>query len=246
MIKINKSSPPQILTDHKSEWTAALTEAIAKHGGYSKIPSKEKDTLLLHYRHRDIQEALAKSSHDKCAFCECKPGESGNIEVEHFAPKSHYPALTFEWDNLLPVCRRCNQAKSDFDTVKEPIIDPSKIDPETIMTYDYLRIVPVSETGYEETVNTTIEVCDLNCTRLYTARAELMKSLTEYTDELNEKISSIEEADTGLKRTRRITNLRNSLDKINLLLDSSSTYAGFCRWFVSQSPEYIKAKELIS
>lgn len=216
-------------------------DAVDKYGGYSKIPSKERENLLSHYRHRDIQNTLAKSSYDKCAFCECKPGESSNIEVEHFAPKSIYSDLTFEWDNLLPACQRCNQAKSDFDTIKNPIINPSKIDPETLLTYNCLRIAPILGTVYEEEAKTTIDVCNLNCTRLYRARANLMQSLTEYLDELREKLNLIKEADTELKRARRITKLRNSLDKINQLLENESTYAGFCRWFMSESPEYKEA-----
>lgn len=246
MIKINKMPPPQILIDNKETWTAALNDAISKYGGYNKIPFAEKESLISHYRHKGIKKALAESSHDKCAFCECKPGESGNIEVEHFAPKSRYPDKTFEWDNLLPVCRKCNEAKSDFDTVEEPIIDPSKIDPETILTYNCLRICPISGTEYEKGVETTIEVCNLNSNRLYKARAQLMQSLTEYADGLEDKIELIAEADTDRKRITRITKLRNSLDEIDSLLEDYNAYAGYCRWFVSQCPEYIEAKKLVS
>lgn len=179
MIKIKKTSPPQVLIDNKDSWTAALNDAISRYGGYDKIPKAEKETLLSHYRHKDIKNALSQSSHSKCAFCESKPDESGNIEVEHLAPKSLYPHLTFDWDNLLPACRKCNDAKRAYDTIKEPIIDPSKIDPETVLTYNCLRIFPVKGTKNEKCAESTIKACNLNSSRLYTARARLMQSLTQ-------------------------------------------------------------------
>lgn len=246
MIRINKLSPPKVLVDNKDSWTSALTDAVRTYGGFDKIPSQIKESLLAHYRHKNIKKALSDSSFGKCAFCECKPGESGNVEVEHFAPKSLYPQLAFDWDNLLPACRKCNEAKLNFDTVQEPILDPSKIDPEAVLTYSYLRICSKQGTSKEKIAQNTIEVCNLNSNRLYSVRAHLMQSLTEYADELRIKIEWISEADTKQKRKVRITKLQNSLDEIESLLKADSAYAGFCRWFVSQCPEYIEAKKIIS
>jgi len=245
MIKIKKQGPPQILIDNQTVWTKALNDAISSYGSYDKVPTEVKNSLLSHYRHKDIQKELFVSSFYKCAFCECKPGESGNIEVEHFAPKSIYPDLAFDWDNLLPSCRKCNEAKSDFDTISYPIINPAKDDPETLLTYNFLRICPINGTSNEKLAENTIEICNLNCSRLYEARASLLKSLTEYSDELKEKITCINEADTTQKRKIRITKLRNSLEKIDQILVNSSVYSGYCRWYVSQSKEYTEAKKLV-
>ena len=246
MIKILKVSAPDILLNNKTTWTNNLQNAINAHGGYNKIPQEKKKVLLSHYRHKDIQEALSKSSHGKCAFCECKPGDSGNIEVEHFKPKSIYPDLTFEWDNLLPACRKCNEAKLNHDTGLIPIINPSIEDPETLLTYNFIEICPISGTQHEEKAKNTIEVCNLNCTRLFSARSDLMIALTEYISELREKIDWIDEADTPRKRNTRITKLSNSIEKIDKLLDANSLYSGFCRWFISQYPEYETAKKIIA
>lgn len=246
MIKIQKQDIPQILIDNQEIWTKQLTDAINKYGEYSKIPDSEKNHLISHYRHKDIQNALSISSHGKCAFCECKPGESSNIEVEHFEPKSRYPDLTFKWDNLLPACRKCNEAKLDFDTHTTPIINPSKENPEALLTYDNVRIAPLPNSGEEQKAQDTIDVCNLNCPRLYKARSELMVSMTEYFDEVREKIKLISEADTPQKRKYRITKLNNSIETIDSLLDESNTYSGYCRWLVTTFPEYQTAKQLIS
>lgn len=244
MIKIQKPAAPQVLLYKKATWTQNLLDAINIYGEYSKIPESEKKSLLSHYRHKDIQIALSASSHHKCAFCECIPGESSHIEVEHFEPKSLYPDLAFEWDNLLPSCRICNEAKSDADTRTNPIINPAIEDPEQLLTYSFLRIKPLESSGQEQKAQQTIDVCNLNCERLYNARSALMKSLTEYIDELKDKINWISEADTDQKRKIRITKLKNSLAVIDSLTTAESAFSGYAKWFIQQSSEYQEAKRI--
>lgn len=246
MIKIQKPTAPQVLLDNKAIWTQNLLDAVNTYGGYSKIPESEKKSLLSHYRHKDIQTALFASSHHKCAFCECKPGEGGHIEVEHFEPKSLYPDLAFEWDNFLPSCRKCNEEKADFDTRTSPIINPAIEDPEQLLTYSFLRIKPLKGSGQEQKAQQTIDVCNLNCERLYNARSALMKSITEYIDELKDKISWISEADTAQKRKVRITKLKNSLATIDSLTTAENTFSGYAKWFIQQCPEYQEAKQIVA
>ena len=244
MIKIQKPTAPQVLLDNKATWTQNLLDAINTYGGYNKIPESEKNSLLSHYRHKDIQTALFASSHYKCAFCECIPGESSHIEVEHFEPKSLYPDLAFEWDNLLPSCRICNEEKADADTRTNPIINPAIEDPEQFLTYSFLRIKPLAGSGQEQKAQQTIEVCNLSCERLYSARSALMKSLTEYIDELKDKINLVSEADADQKRKVRITKLKNSLAVIDSLTTAESAFSGYTKWFIQECPEYQEAKRI--
>ena len=246
MIKIEKQDAPQTLLDNQDTWTTSLLSAVKSYGGYNKIPVEEKRSLLAHYKQKDIQEALFASSYHKCAFCECRPGESSNIEVEHFQPKSIYPELAFAWDNLLPSCRKCNESKSDFDTRIYPIINPAIEDPESFLTYRFLRIIPIQGTGEEKKAQNTIDVCNLNCARLYDVRSALMKTMEEYIDDLKYKFEWIEEADTQQKRRYRITKLSNSIETIDSMLKDENTYAGFWRWLVAQFPEYQEAKRIIA
>ena len=245
MIKIQKLAAPQVLVDNKKIWTKNLLDAIATYGEYSQIPEPEKSKLLSWYKHKDIQNALFESSHHKCAFCECIPGESSHIEVEHFIPKSLYPDLTFEWDNLLPSCRRCNEEKSDIDTLIDPIINPAKEDPEQLLTYSFLRIKPLEGSGQEHKAQQTIDVCNLNCERLYKARSELMKAITEYIDELKDKINWISEADTDQKRKARVTKLKNSIAVIDSLTSAENAFSGYAKWFIQQCSEYQEAKRIV-
>ena len=104
MIKLQRKPKPQILVENEKTWTINLLGSISKYGSYKKIPKKEKEKLLVHYRHEQIKSVLFDSSLEKCAFCETKPSESGNIEVEHFVPKSMYPVSTFDWLLKLKGC----------------------------------------------------------------------------------------------------------------------------------------------
>ena len=45
-------------------------------------------------------------------------------QYDHFYSKMHYPYLAVSIYNLIPSCSICNQAKSAFDTYKEPFINP--------------------------------------------------------------------------------------------------------------------------
>lgn len=245
MIRIYKCAPPAILDKKKTEWTNALLKAISDYKGYKNIPNEIKQKLLAPYRNPDIQNALSDSSHGKCAFCESRPSESGYMEVEHLIPKSIYPEYAFEWDNLFPICRKCNGDKLAYDTVKNPVIDPSKDNPEELLTYANLVIKPVKGTHEEQKAKRTIRAYNLNSPRLYEVRAELLIALTEYIDEVSNQIELIDEADTKIKRKKRIVGLRNSLDKIDKLLRDDSTYAGYCRWFILSNPIYLQAKKVI-
>lgn len=84
-----------------------------------------------------IKNALLEMSDNKCCYCECKIGKGEReMHVEHFKPKSIYPDLVVEWNNLLPSCPHCNKQKSSHDTGKEPIINPVEDDPKK---YFYLK-----------------------------------------------------------------------------------------------------------
>lgn len=244
MIHIEKDkTPPSILVQNKYKWTEELKNNIAKYGDYEKIPLSIKNAMWVHYRHHDIKEKLFASSHQKCAFCEAKPAESGNIEVEHFKPKSLYPELAFEWDNFLPVCRKCNDSKSNHDTGKEPIVDPSSDDPETIFTYNFINIVPKDDKN--EIATKTIEICDLNSERLYEARAKLLKALCSHEKQVKAWVKEILSADTDRKRINRINRLRDSMEILEGLINSEQPYAGFCRFFLNNSNVYQEAKKII-
>lgn len=73
-------------------------------------------------------------------------------------------------------------------------------------TQKYIEICPIVDSADETKAQNTIDVCNLNCTRLFSARSTLMISLTEYINELREKIDLIDEADTTRKKVYELPN----------------------------------------
>ena len=244
MIKLQRNIKPQILIEKEEFWKDELLEAISEYSGYSNIPQNKKDNLIKHYRHSQIKEELFKSSHSKCAFCESMPEEGGFIEVEQFHPKSLYPEETFEWRNLLPVCRRCNLNKSNFDTKNKRILNPYEDDPELYLDIEYLEIVPKENSINETIASNTIELLGLNDPRLIKPRSVLLVDLTHYMHTLKNKIQSYKDAIQSDKN-KILIEISNSLDLIKFLALPNEKYSFYVKKFCEQKKEYIEAKELL-
>lgn len=63
-----------------------------------------------------IRDALKRECASRCAYCDASISHVTFGDVEHYRPKSRYPHLVVDWDNLALACDRCNQYKADaFD-----------------------------------------------------------------------------------------------------------------------------------
>ena len=83
---------------------------------------------------------LALDCNHRCVYCDdidIYGGGFREYQVEHFAPKSLFPELTYNYDNLLYACPWCNRAKwdkwpstaSDMNIVgNEGFVDPCSDD----------------------------------------------------------------------------------------------------------------------
>ncbi|WP_299583575.1 HNH endonuclease [uncultured Microbulbifer sp.] len=245
MIKLERKPKPDILTQNEHGWSCQLKTAVSAYGYYSKIPKDDKAKLLVHYRHPDIKAPLFESSNEKCAFCESKPAESGNIEVEHFIPKSKYPDFAFDWDNFLPACRKCNRSKDDHDTLKHPIVNPYEIDPSKVFHYQDIRIAP-NDNEHKDIGNLTIDVCSLNSVRLMKPRADILISLHSFSAAIEDAVKDFNESDTEQKRRNRKRKISESLESIELLTSPSAKYSGFCKAYLEHCAPYHAAKSIVN
>ena len=243
MIKLERKEKPQVITDNQASWQQALDLAIAKYGSYRLIPQKEKESLISHYRHVKIKDILFESSHEKCAFCECKPGEGGNIEIEHFKPKSIYPELTFEWDNFLPSCRKCNGSKLDHDTGAYPIVNPYEDNPEELFCYSDIRIQVF---GHNKVAQNTIDVCGLNSVRLMKPRSEILVSLHDFSDAIKEAVADYKNCNTELQKTNRARKISESIERIEMLANPKERYSAFCKYYLKHCAPYNEAKIIVA
>jgi uncharacterized protein (TIGR02646 family) len=184
-----------------------------------------------------IKDALLLSSHEKCCYCEANINEESKyMEVEHFHHKDTYKNEVVEWDNLLPSCKKCNGTKGAHDTVLEPIIDPSKVNPKDHLFYWRYRIK-----GKDDLGKMTVSVLDLNNQdRLVKKRFEIGNAIQDKLEELNELL--VEYASglhTHTKRKNRIIRGLKELMKQGL---PQSIYASTSATIIITDEEYKRIK----
>lgn len=120
MIPVVRSAPPPIPAKKATQWHNAYVAATTR---------KEKDRAETKYRHKQIRDALQRMFHGKCAYCESNIGHVSDAHIEHYRPKAKFPHLTFDWDNLLLACSKCNGAGYKGDNFPEandggPLVNP--------------------------------------------------------------------------------------------------------------------------
>lgn len=136
MIKVNRGAAPASLVNNEATWKQALR--VAKAGGNKKAI----DLAEGRYRQSDVKAALELIFNDKCAYCESEITSVTYGHIEHYYPKSKYPAKTFSWGNLLLACPRCNdkEHKGDEFPLKRqggPIVNPCVDDPSDFFDFIY-------------------------------------------------------------------------------------------------------------
>lgn len=116
MIKVNRLEKPSILVQNATIWTENYL--IAKSNYEQDKTSDNKKILentVIKYNHETVKAALKLMFYDKCAFCESNITQVYVGDIEHFKPKSKFPELCFEWENLLFACSICNGKSNKGD-----------------------------------------------------------------------------------------------------------------------------------
>ena len=72
---------------------------------------------------------ITKMSNGKCAYCEGGINAVRSGQVEHFRPKSLFPAQAYRWENYFLACGGCNGPKSDKWPEKGGYLRPDRVDP---------------------------------------------------------------------------------------------------------------------
>jgi uncharacterized protein (TIGR02646 family) len=121
-----------------------------------------------------IKEVVFLKSFGKCCYSDIKLGEESKyMEIDHFLPKSIYPDLVVEWDNLNPSCKTCNIAKRDYDANEAYILNPFRDDPKEYLYFENYRYHGKDKNG---TGKQTIKVLDLNNQRQFVLKRERIGS----------------------------------------------------------------------
>ena len=86
-------------------------------------------------RWRKFQPDLSEVFSTLCAYCE----ESCKGDVDHFGPKSRYPARVYEWSNWVLACHTCNHGKGEkwpSGGYVDPCAKTRPAQPEAYFTFD--------------------------------------------------------------------------------------------------------------
>ncbi|GAB2698715.1 hypothetical protein GCM10011495_32760 [Hymenobacter frigidus] len=117
MILLTKTGKPAILRLKSLQWTVDVLEY---HVRKEKIPK----VLFNKYNHKQVKLALVDETNGKCAYCESKVTHVYPGDIEHIIPKSKFPDLAFDWENLTFSCSICNNLKSDYYDPTYPVVNP--------------------------------------------------------------------------------------------------------------------------
>lgn len=135
-----------------------------------KIGEKPSDA-----RWRDFHGDLRRAFAGLCAYCE----ERDKGVVDHFRPKSKFPALVYAWSNWLFACHNCNQAKGKRWPLSEyvdPCSDSPPERPENFFRFDTAtgEILPAIGLSYdrEDKAQKMIDDLSLNAGHHLTERLE--------------------------------------------------------------------------
>jgi uncharacterized protein (TIGR02646 family) len=186
LIPISRSAEPAALKNNADRWLSALKALLSD-------PATPKDKLKNaqnKYRHVQVKETLNKMFHGKCAYCESKINVVTYGAIEHFFPKSLYVDRTFDWDNLLLSCDRCNDTNhkgSQFpmDQNGQPLLlNPTDgvTEPDRHLEFVWDPISGLASIyGRDERGETVVTIFDLNGMR---DRPELIHHRSRYLKKL--------------------------------------------------------------
>lgn len=136
------------------EWFKKAEEKTGK-----AVEEKSAHQVTDLYRDIQVKIALEKLFYDKCAYCESVV-TTGDWDVEHYRPKGRtaerpdhpgYYWLAYEWENLYPSCKFCNQRRKDYPRFDDHRMLPAqgKLDQFPIENEDHRAMKPGDDLSKE-------------------------------------------------------------------------------------------------
>ncbi len=131
---------------------------------------------------------LEEMTKNHCSFCDGYPlGTESRQTIEHFRPKSRFPELAYQWENLFLCCDVCQSSKQEeFD---EKLLKPD--DPDycfsDFFTCNFKSGIiepnPQATQEKQERARITIKLYDLNSTLRSQSRLRQLKKFEKNTGE---------------------------------------------------------------
>jgi uncharacterized protein (TIGR02646 family) len=123
MMKIDRPAPPMWLAQNWELWGQEFEQKRQETPGHDPMRRRYQGREVRHH----LIELLLEITKKHCSFCDSFPLVSQIREmIEHFRPKSVYPRLAYQWENLFACCGRCQDAKGD--RFNESLLKPDDIE----------------------------------------------------------------------------------------------------------------------
>lgn len=162
---------------------------------------------MIDYSFKKFKEELFQEFDGKCCYCGVKAYSPKMVDIEHFKPKSLYPDLANDYENLLITCRECNIYKGPYfplnDNGEPLLLNPRKD--------NFSEHIKICENGYLEGLTergkATIDTLKLNREGLVEQRILNMIDM-EYT---TESVMAGDEVYSTFKRNLKKVNALSAL-----------------------------------
>jgi uncharacterized protein (TIGR02646 family) len=210
MRNIPKLPEPAVLSQNKSEWTAAFL-------------SNPSETTQNRYRHPEIKAKLLTETNSKCVYCESKIGHNCAGDIEHKVPKAKRPELIMDWNNMTIACNECNRRKGQYYDPDCMFLDPNSDDVENLV--QHVGPLVFNRPG-DTRGEVTVRILELNlATRnsLIERKFEKLESIWNLCNQVAKECNPV---------------LKNFLLKdLSEACDVSSEFSGMVKTYVEELPE---------
>lgn len=121
-MKMTRSDAPKWLADNWEEWGKEFAKKLKENPRF-RFQWKQLGGERVNHKLLPLLEEITVNH---CSFCDGYPMGLGLIKetIEHFKPKSVFPLLAYQWENLFLACHYCQEKGDDYD---ERLLKPDDI-----------------------------------------------------------------------------------------------------------------------
>ena len=191
MHRVRRNDPGKRLSNLLEKWKKQLTDII--NTADDNIKTSEIVSDFWSGRGKEtLKRELIKMMGSCCCYCENHVRFSA-AHIEHRLPKSKFPDLTFDYNNLHYSCSVCNTKKLDKHDEKNPVLDTCKdaveehIVPDDVLPYRFKFLTPRAIT--------TDRFVNLNDEELLELRRKVYQDIQELIRDIHDDNIELERRD---------------------------------------------------
>jgi uncharacterized protein (TIGR02646 family) len=163
MNKITRPPAPDWLAKKWEEWGKRWEKKYTKN-------QDSREFRWYQYQKQGYEallKDLAEMTQNHCSFCDAYPlGRRLKQTIEHFQPKTQFPLIAYQWENLFLGCYHCQASKGEIykPELLKPDEDDYDFDEYFDINFDTGEIIPNQSKGSknQERAKITIQLYGFN------------------------------------------------------------------------------------